>query len=75
MAVSHATHVLRWFDDLEPDEVPPEWMWPFPKELELWFDEVKELRREKYGISDDSSGRDAPGERMGQNELTAGIRR
>lgn len=29
--------------------MPPEWMWPFDAELELWFEEVERKREEKYG--------------------------
>lgn len=40
--------------------MPPEWMWPFPDELELWFEDVKQARKEKYGPggADDSDDDD-----------------
>lgn len=78
-AVAHAERIIGWYDTLDRDEIPPEWMWPFPKELVRWFDQVREDRKERYGANGDSS--DAPRtdrqrqEWMGQNELTASIRR
>lgn len=29
--------------------MPPEWMWPFDEELDIWFEEVDRKRKEKYG--------------------------
>ena len=46
-AIQHAHTILGWFENLSEEEIPPGWMWPFPDELEEWFDEVKELRRQK----------------------------
>lgn len=38
--------VLSWYEHLSTDEIPPRWMWPFPSELEKWFEQVEEARRE-----------------------------
>lgn len=35
-----------WHENYPADEIPPEWMWPFNKELDDWFEEV-ELERER----------------------------
>lgn len=58
MAVQHAESVLGWYENLPNDEVPPVWMWPFPDELEEWFDEIKLAREQKYsgGGGDDYGG-------------------
>lgn len=69
MAVSHALTILRWQENLLPDELPPEWMWHLPDELEEWF-EVIEARRKDGSDRDDLD--DAPD--MVQNELARGRR-
>jgi hypothetical protein len=69
-AVNHAYVILGWQENLAKDETPPEWMWALDEELEKWFDEVEEARREKYGLRDDDTI--VP---MMQNQMTAGRRR
>ena len=53
--LSHSLRVLSWQENLMDDERPPEWMWGFEDELEIWFEEVDRARKEKYksGSSDD----------------------
>lgn len=50
--------------------MPPSWMWPFEDELEIWFAEVEEERKNKYsptgGDSDDGDSS------MMQNDLAVG---
>lgn len=65
-AISQANRILDWYENLQSDEMPPEWMWPFDEELELWFEEVERKREEKYGGEGDSS--DASSEAMLSNE-------
>lgn len=60
--------VLGWHENLLPEEVPPEWMWPLTDELEGWFEEVAERRKEMFGGREELE--DAPD--MMQNELTQG---
>lgn len=62
MAVSHADTILHWRENLLADEMPPEWMWPFPDELNKWFEQV-ELDREARAKGED------PGEHLERNEL------
>jgi hypothetical protein len=50
-AIEHGHKVLDWQENLMADEVPPEWMWPFQEELELWFEEVQHRRDEKWGTN------------------------
>lgn len=45
-AISHAEMILGWYENLPKHEVPPEWMWPFPDELESWFERIEEERKE-----------------------------
>lgn len=40
--ISHTTKILDWHENLMEKDVPPEWMWPFDKELEKHFEKVKE---------------------------------
>lgn len=54
-SISHADKILDWFENMMPDEVPPEWMWPFDDELNDWFDEIREARKARYsGGGDDA---------------------
>ena len=72
-AVNHAHVVLSWQENLTEDEIPPEWMWSLDDELETWFDDVKEARKEKWG-----GGRGRERDRevpMMQNELARNRRR
>lgn len=71
MAVEHASRVCDWQENLQQDEMPPEWMWPFSDELDEWFEEVDRRRKEKYGSRDDSGDTETP---MMRNELAEGRR-
>lgn len=51
MVLEHANTVLDWQENLSKDEMPPSWMWPFAHELELWFEDVDQKRKEKHGIA------------------------
>ena len=55
-AIEHANAIISWQRNLEQKEVPPKWMWAFPDELTVWFEEVEVLREQKYSSSgsDDS---------------------
>ena len=66
-AISHANRILEWHENLPSDEVPPEWMWPYDRQLKKWFDEVDEERRNRYGTG--SSQDDLVEVPMVQNEL------
>jgi hypothetical protein len=67
MAIEHAHRILDWQQNLQLEEIPPVWMWPFEEELEIWFDEVEEKRKDKYGGGGgDSSDESVP---MMSNEL------
>lgn len=43
-------------------------MWPFEDELEIWFEEVDQQRKERYGVKDAHDD----GQPMMQNELAKG---
>lgn len=69
-AISHANAVLDWQENLLPEEMPPEWMWPFVDELEIWFEEVDTKRKERYG---GTAASDEEGSMM-RNELARDLR-
>lgn len=70
--MQHANLVIDWQDNLAREEMPPRWMWPFVDELEIWFEEVEEQRKAKYGSNNsDSTDTDSP---MMENELARGRR-
>lgn len=54
IAIEHAYRVLGWQENLQEDEMPPQWMWHLEHEIEPWFDEVKRRREEKHGRPGDS---------------------
>lgn len=70
-AVEHANRVCDWMENLDGDEMPPAWMWPFEEELADWFEAVKQARDEKYGNSSDgtNAGSSVP---MMANEMAEG---
>lgn len=51
--------------------MPPEWMWSVDEELETWFEQVEEDRREKWGNRGGGRERDERPPLM-QNALTKG---
>lgn len=71
MAMEHANRVLDWHENLTKEEVPPEWMWPFEDELDVWFEQVEENRKAKYGVDSgsSSSSQTVP---MSKNEFAQG---
>ncbi len=71
MAIIHAQLVIGWQENLLPEDMPPEWMWPLNEALNEWFDTVKKRHEEKYGTKTDD---DDDGD-MAQNELTRGKKR
>lgn len=51
--------------------MPPQYMWPFEEELELWFERVDREREARYGGGSSSYDDDETGSMMG-NELARG---
>lgn len=47
--------VLDWSENLDSEEMPPEWLWPFDDEVGEWLEDVMAARKKKYssGGSDD----------------------
>ena len=68
LAIEHAMRILSWQENLLGKEMPPDWMLPFDKELEIWFERVDRERKEKYG---DDSGDDREQVDMMENEFSA----
>lgn len=69
MAVEHASRICQWQENLVSEEMPPSWMWHLDEELEIWFENVEEKRKERYGgDSSDSSPE------LTRNELVKGRR-
>lgn len=71
MAVSHADHILQLQENLDRDEMPPRWMWPFVDEMNEWIDRVQSDRRNKSGAPAATSDDDT----MQENALLAGAGR
>ena len=45
-AIEHASQVIDWQENFTEEDMPPQWMWPFVEELEIWFEEVDNRRKE-----------------------------
>lgn len=67
-ALDQAVKITNWFENLAPDEIPPQWMWPFDWELEAHFDRVKEARDKKYNTNDSA---EPDGEQWEENQYAA----
>lgn len=65
-AIAHATKIMSWMENLQRDEIPPEWMWPFDDELEIWFENVDREREARYSGGD----KEDPDKPMMGNELS-----
>jgi hypothetical protein len=50
-AISHANRILYWQENLDEDEMPPQWMFPYDEPLNAHFEKLSEARKEKYGGS------------------------
>lgn len=60
MAVAHADSIVSLQENLSGKEMPPQWMWPLPWEMERHMDQIAADRKEKYGGSDDDDYDDEP---------------
>lgn len=49
VALEQALRICSWQENLQADEMPPNWMWHLDWEIEAWFIQVKKARDEKYG--------------------------
>jgi hypothetical protein len=45
-AVAFADLVCTWQENYLPDEMPPQWMWPYPDQLNAHFDMVHQARKD-----------------------------
>lgn len=52
-AISHANKILDWHENLMEEDIPPEWMWPFDKALDEWFDDIKAAHAQGGSQRDD----------------------
>lgn len=71
MAVSHADHILQLQENLDRDEMPPVWMWPFTERMNEWLDRITRERKERYS---NGASSDAGDDDMQENALLAGSR-
>lgn len=58
MAVSHADYILELQSNLDSSEMPPEWKWPLPWEMERHMNKVLADRKKKYGTDNDDDDDD-----------------
>ena len=69
MAVSHADSILTLQENLSDKEMPPQWKWHLPWEMERHMERVVADRKAKYGGGDDDDDPPASDERWEVNEL------
>lgn len=53
LAIDHAHRIIMWQENLPQEEMPARWMWHLEWELDEWFENVDQKRKEKYGGDDD----------------------
>lgn len=71
-AIEHAHRICDWQENMVSEEIPPKWMWCFEEELEIWFEEVDQQRKARFGGGESRGDENVP---MMQNEMTKGRRR
>lgn len=52
-AIDHAHRIISWQENLVNEEMPPRWMWHLEWELDEWFENVDQKRKDRYGDPDD----------------------
>ncbi len=60
LAVQHADMLCGWQENYSRAEMPPRWMWPFPKLCLAHFKEVEEDRKAGRKRADDDDDEDGP---------------
>lgn len=55
IAIDQAYRICGWQENLQSDEMPPQWMWHLDWEIEAWFIDVQRMREEKYGMKSDDN--------------------
>lgn len=50
LAIQHASTVINWQENMVRKEMPPSWMWPFPDELEIWFEDIETARENPNAV-------------------------
>lgn len=66
--------MLWWQENLAEAEQPPRWMWTLEWELEHWFAQVKQARKDKDHSGGGPVTVQEPDERMSQNQLAKAFR-
>jgi hypothetical protein len=74
-AIEHASRICDWQENYAQDEMPPVWMWPFEDELEIWFEEVENKRKERFGTPGSSGDEDGGDMMANEHELAVGRHR
>ena len=48
-AITHALTIVTWQENLQSEDMPPPWMWPFDEELVDWFEAVEAKHEAEAG--------------------------
>lgn len=72
-AYHHATYILKTSEALMEEEMPPDWMWAFPEELETHFERIKRERDKRFGGGGNSKDDPLP-DGWVQNEYAKDLR-
>lgn len=77
MAIEHALNVLTWYENLQKEDVPPEYLWDDAEGLEQWWEMVEQRRQDGQGTdrlagrserSSESDGDDDQDPGMAEND-------
>lgn len=77
-AIEHALIVLSWHENLQPDEVPPEYLWEDGEGLEQWWKRIEEKRSDGISTGRGSSSSDDEGDPdpgMAENDYAQALKR
>ncbi len=68
MAIEQAITILSWHENLQEDEVPPEYLWEDPQGLEMWWKTVEAKREDGMSIRGRGDSSDDAGEDTGPGQ-------
>jgi hypothetical protein len=68
VAIEQAISILGWYENLQKNEVPPEYLWEDSEGLEMWWNSLDERREAKNHQYRQGAGDDGESE-MASNDM------
>lgn len=60
VAIEHGLVILGWHENLQKEEIPPEYLWEDVEGLEMWWASVEDKRSDGRSESDSSNRQVVP---------------